>query len=100
MLAPRYGRGSSAVVFPARSSASLIATLTGSSDMLARLRLSTGKLRSKADLVAEFVRRHQRPACRRIGLARDHAGARAPGDAPFAHVARDHRLADQLHCCE
>src|SRR6516162_7013953 len=44
MLAPRYGRGSSAVVAVMCSIASLIAALTGSIDRLARLRLSIADL--------------------------------------------------------
>src|SRR6266540_50534 len=48
MLAPRYGRGSSAVVAVTCSIAALIAALIGSIDRLARLRLSSCGLHQRA----------------------------------------------------
>src|SRR5262249_37943631 len=54
--APRYGRGSSAAVAAARSMASLMAPLIGSSERVARLRLSIGRLHNAhatTDLGAE-----------------------------------------------
>src|SRR5262245_2375114 len=51
----------------------------------------------ESNWVVELVWCHERSAGRRIGLARDHAGARFTGDALFAQVTRDHRLANKRH---
>src|SRR6516225_9739661 len=96
MLAPRYGRGNSALAAVARSIASLMATLIRSIDRWARLRSSI-RTSSKTDLVVEFVWRHQRSAGRRVGLARDHLSTRLASDALVAEIARDHGLAGQPH---
>src|SRR5262249_3425070 len=98
MLAPKYGRGSSAVVAAARSIALLSSTLIGSIAKLARLKSIA--LNSELDLVLELVGGHQRAARCSIGLARNRARARLAGDTLVAEVACDHRLADQRHGLE
>src|SRR5262245_57401123 len=95
MLAPRYRRGSSAVAAVTCSIAPLIATLTGSIDRLARLRLSTLRTPSKSNLVVEFVGGHQRSTGGSVGLARDHARAGFSGDALAAEIAGDHSLTNE-----
>src|SRR5262249_46577710 len=95
--APRYGRGSSATVAAARSTTSLMATLIGSIERLARLRLITTRSGLNPNLVVELIGRHQLAAGCGGGLARNHAGARLPSDALVAEVARDHGFADQRH---
>src|SRR5262249_61258660 len=98
MLAPKYGRGSSAVVAAARSIALLSSTLIDSIDRLARLKSIARN--SELDLVVELVGGHQRAARCSIGLARNRARARLAGETLFAEVACDPRLADQRHGLE
>src|SRR5262249_43700089 len=93
MLAPKYGRGSSAVVAAARSIALLSSTLIGSIDRLARLKSIARN--SELDLVVELVGGHQRAARCSIGLARNRARARLAGGTPVAGVACALRLAAQ-----
>src|SRR3954447_932420 len=95
MLAPRYGRGSSAVVAVTCSIVSLIAALTGSIHRLARLRSSTVPTPSKSNLVVESVGHHQRSAGGSVGLAHDHACAGFSGDALVAEIAGDHSLMNE-----
>src|SRR5215510_12963710 len=103
MDAPRYGRGSSALVAAARSSASLMATLTGSSERFARLklgitarcfaqRMGISSLSSPGSISGPPA---AALACRAI-----RRGAGSLGHAPFAQVAGDHRLANERHGSE